>query len=173
MNDHPTVALLNDKFGTQHCHLVDHHGQMTVTIPKSILLEVLTFLYEDGKSKNYKQLSDIAGIDYKGYPGDKERPRFALRYQLLNIDENLRIAIKVECAKEDMSVSTATTLYNGAGWMEREAMEMFGFDFEGHGDKRKLLLNELFDGKFPQRKTYPVTGEGERDSFTPITRETS
>ena len=173
MSQHPTVALLQEKFGAQHCHLTEHYGQFTVTIPKSILEEVLTFLYEDGESKNYKQMSDIFGIDYEGYPDSEKRARFALRYQLLNLDENLRISIKIECSEEDMNVATATQLYAGASWMEREAMEMFGFDFEGHSDPRKLLLNELFDGKFPLRKTYPVTGEGERDSFTPITREVS
>ena len=143
MSNHPTVALLQEKFGKQHCHVHEFHGQFAVTVPKSILNEVLTFLHTDGQGQNYKQVSDIAGIDYKGYPCEKDRARFALRYQLLNVDENLRIAIKVECSKDDMTVQTATNIYNGAGWMEREAMEMFGFEFDGHKDPRKLLLNEL------------------------------
>lgn len=72
-----------------------------------------------------------------------------------------------------MQVPSLTSLYKGANWPEREAAEMFGFEFQGHPDPRKLLLCELFDGKYPLRKDYPLQGEGERDSFNTIYLESS
>ena len=168
MSEHPTVGLLKEKFGDQHLDVREFRGQTTVVVAKSILLDVVGFLKEPC---GYNQLTDIMGTDYLNYP--KEEARFGLTYPLLNLTENRRIVIKILLSEDDLVVPTLTKLYRGAEWPEREAAEMFGFVFEGHPDPRRLLLCDLFEGKHPLRKTYPLKGEGERESFTPVTTESA
>ena len=170
MSEHPTVAKLGEKFGHQHCDVREFRGMTTIIVPKSILLDVLRFLHDDPVS-GYNQLTDVWGADYAGYP--EEEARFGILYPLLNVEENRRIIIKVLLSEDDLSVPSATGIYRGAEWPEREAAEMFGFVFEGHPDPRRLLLCDLFEGKYPLRKDYPLKGEGERESYTPITIESA
>ena len=170
MSSHPTVAILKEKFGEQHFDEREFRGDTTVIIPKSLLIDVLKFLRDDPRC-GYNQLIDVWGADYMGYPN--EEARFGLLYPLLNIEENRRITIKLLIALEDMQVPTATGLFAGAEWPEREAAEMFGFIFVGHPDPRRLLLCDLFDGKYPLRKDYPLKGMGERESYTPVTTESA
>ncbi|MCH9021605.1 MAG: NADH-quinone oxidoreductase subunit C [Planctomycetes bacterium] len=162
------VKQLHEKFGTQDCVASEFAGQTTVVVPKGILLEVMRFLRDE---EGFDQLVDVMGVDYLGYP--KSQARFGLVYPLLNIEANKRIQVKVFAEEEDMQVPSLVGLWEGAGWPEREAAEMFGFVFEGHPDLRRILLCDLYDGKYPLRKDYPLRGEGERDSFKIVTRETS
>ena len=99
--------------------------------------------------------------------------RFAAVYPLLSLSRNQRINIKTYCHIEDMKIPSATGVYLGADWLEREAAEMFGFTFVGHPDPRRLLLMDLFAGKYPLRKDYPLRGMGERESFPIIDRNTA
>lgn len=168
MSDHPTVGMLVEKFGESHLDVREFQGQTTVVVAKSILVDVIHHLKEVG---GYNQLIDVIGVDYLDYP--KEEARFGLSYLLLNVEENQRITIKVLLSEDDMVVGTLTGLYEGANWPEREAAEMYGFVFEGHPDPRRILLCDLFEGKHPLRKTFPLRGEGERESFTPITTESA
>ena len=162
------VKQLHEKFGAQHCVASEFAGQTTVVVPKGILFEVMRFLRDE---EGFDQLVDVMGVDYMGYP--KSQARFALVYPLLNIEANKRIQVKVFAEKEDMQVPSLVGLWEGAGWPEREAAEMFGFVFEGHPDLRRILLCDLYDGKYPLRKDYPLRGAGERDSFKIVTRESS
>jgi len=168
--NHPSIPLLQEQFGEQHCQALEFAGMVTTVVPKAILLEVMGFLHVDPRC-GYEQLVDIFGADYLGYP--REEARFALVYPLLNLKENRRLAIKVYCDEKDMVVPSLVSIFRGAEWPEREAAEMFGFVFTDHPDPRRLLLADLYEGKYPLRKDYPLRGEGERESFTPITRETA
>jgi NADH-quinone oxidoreductase subunit C len=168
MIEHPTIGLLQEKFGAAHLDVREFRGQVTVVVAKSILLEVVGFLKNEC---GYNQLTDVLGADYLGYP--KEEARFGLIYPFLNVEENRRIVVKIFLSEDDLVVPTLTGLYRGANWPEREAAEMFGFVFEGHPDPRRILLCDLFEGKHPLRKTYPLRGEGERESFTPVTTESA
>ncbi len=166
--DHPTVQQLQEKFGAQHIAAEEFAGMVTVTAPKSILLEVMQFLHDEPEC-DYAQLTDVIGIDYQGYP--KPSPRFALVYPLLSLNHHRRLVIKILLEEPDLTVPSLTGIYASAEWAEREAAEMFGFVFEGHPDPRRLLLCDLFEGEHPLRKDYPLHGKGERDRFEKITRE--
>ncbi len=158
-----------EKFGSQSIHAEDYAGGMQAIItPKSLLIDVVTFLKDDPECR-FDQLSDVVGIDYLNYP--RTLPRFALAYPLLSLELNHRTIVKVWVDEQDMTVPSLTGLFAGATWPEREAAEMFGFIFEGHPDPRKLLLCDLFNGRYPLRKDYPLKGMGERSSFEVMTRE--
>ena len=166
--EHPTVKQLQEKFGEQHFSVAAFAGMVTVTAPKSILLEIMQYLHDDPEC-DYAQLTDVIGIDYQCYP--KPMPRFAIVYPLLSLRHNRRLFVKVLLEEPDLTVPSLTGIYHSAEWAEREAAEMFGFVFAGHPDPRRLLLCDLFEGEHPLRKDYPLRGKGERDRFPMITRE--
>ena len=166
---HPSLTLLEEKFGAKHFQteiLAD--GSMAVIIPPAVLVDIMRFLHDDPEC-DYKQLTDIMGIDYQGHPTQKHR--FGLVYPLLSLTHNRRLIIKLLLDEPDLTVPTVTGIYNSAVWAEREAAEMFGFTFQGHPDPRRLLLCDLFAGKHPLRKDYPLKGQGERESFKIVSRD--
>ncbi|MCP4709897.1 MAG: NADH-quinone oxidoreductase subunit C [Planctomycetes bacterium] len=166
---HPSLTLLQQKFGDKHFQtetLADDN--IAVIVPQAMLAEILQYLHDDPDC-DYKQLTDIMGIDYQGHP--KQKHRFGLVYPLLSLTHNRRLIIKLLMDQPNLTVPSVTGIYKSAGWAEREAAEMFGFIFEGHPDPRRLLLCDLFDGKHPLRKDYPLTGQGERESFKIISRD--
>ncbi|RMG33172.1 MAG: NADH-quinone oxidoreductase subunit C [Methanobacteriota archaeon] len=136
----------------------EFRDQLSVRIPKEKLLDVITYLKNEPKL-SFDYLTDLTGVDYLKM---EREPRFDVVYHLYSFEHNWRLRVKVGVDEEDMEVPSLTSLWKGALWLEREAFEMFGFQFKGHPDLRRLLLPDIFDG-FPLRKDYPLQGRGERD----------
>ncbi len=95
-------------------------------------------------------LAEITAVDI--HPAE---PRFELIYLLVSIEHRLRLRLKVRLAGEDARVPTLTSVWPAANWLEREVWDMFGIEFDGHPDPRRLLMPEDWEG-FPLRKDYPV-----------------
>ena len=117
------------------------------------LINVINFLKSHDKLK-FRQLIDIAGVDY---PEDEKR--FKLIYLLLSHEKNIRIKISInfEIGKK---IPTITKIYPSANWMEREVFDMYGVEFIGHPDLRRILTDYNFEG-YPLRKDFPLTGFNE------------
>ena len=140
------------------------NSELTSKIQKSIIsfdellieinIEELTNTIQFLKSKDdckFRQLIDIAGVDYPG-----EEKRFKLIYLLLSHENNIRIkiAINLELGKK---IPTITKIFPSANWMEREVFDMYGIEFEHHPDLRRILTDYNFKGH-PLRKDFPLTG---------------
>jgi len=97
---------------------------------------------------------DITAVDYP-----TKSQRFEIVYNLLSISHNSRIRLKTY-ADEVTPVPSATGLYRGADWYEREVWDMFGVFFSGHPDLRRILTDYGFEGH-PLRKDFPLTGYSE------------
>jgi NADH-quinone oxidoreductase subunit C len=97
------------------------------------------------------------------------KDRFGLVYLLANSITNERLTIRVFLNEPDLKVDSMVPLWSGANWLEREVYDMFGIEFVGHPDLRRILLPEEFVS-FPLRKDYPMQGRGERHNFPVITR---
>ncbi|MEA2779137.1 MAG: NADH-quinone oxidoreductase subunit [Rhodospirillaceae bacterium] len=119
------------------------------TTPES-LIPLLRFLRDD-ESCLFKILVDICGVDYP----DREQ-RFEVVYNLLSPRHNLRVRVKV-ATDEATPIPSATAVYSGAGWYEREAWDLYGIFFADHADLRRLLTDYGFEGH-PMRKDFPLTG---------------
>ena len=90
-------------------------------------------------------------------PTIREREkRFDVVYHLLSPKLNRRIRVKV-ATDEETPVASATAVYPGADWYEREIYDLFGVLFVGHPDLRRILTDYGFDGH-PLRKDFPMTG---------------
>ena len=88
-----------------------------------------------------------------GYAGGDTR--FQVFARVNDITTARAVTIKVDIPDDDLSLATWIPVYPGANWHEREAAEMFGIDFVGHPNKRKLYLPGAFEG-FPMRKDYAL-----------------
>lgn len=129
-----------------------------VSVSKKDFPKLMAFLKNDPEL-SFDYLTDVTGVDYLKQERD---PRFDLVYHLYSFKNNQRLRVKLGVPDEDLDVPTMSELWKAALWLEREAFEMFGFNFVGHPDLRRLLLPDVFDG-FPLRKDYPLRGRGERD----------
>lgn len=127
-----------------------HYGELSVSIPRESIIEVLAFLRDDPQCR-FSALCDICGVDYP------DRPlRFEVVYNLLSMSQNLRIRVKLE-TDEEQAVPSAVGVFSAAGWWEREAWDLFGVYFSDHPDLRRILTDYGFDGH-PLRKDFPLTG---------------
>ncbi|GIW88160.1 MAG: NADH-quinone oxidoreductase subunit C [Isosphaeraceae bacterium] len=118
-------------------------------------------------------LVELGGTDYLHYPKPSgSGKRFEVHYVLLNRDTTDRLILKVGVDPDNPSLPSATSLWPGADWLEREVFDMFGIRFDGHPDLRRILMPDQFTA-FPLRKDYPLRGRGERHNFPRITRAES
>ncbi len=85
-------------------------------------------------------------------------PRFAVAYQLLSVQRNQRLLLKVYCTDDALPVvPSVADLWSAANWYEREAFDLYGIIFEGHPDLRRILTDYGFIGH-PFRKDFPLIG---------------
>ncbi|KRD56413.1 MULTISPECIES: NADH-quinone oxidoreductase subunit C [Sinorhizobium/Ensifer group] len=127
-----------------------NYGELTLTTTSANLIALLTFLRDDVHCA-FINFVDVCGVDWPQRPD-----RFDVVYHLLSPRQNLRVRIKVQTG-ENEPVPSATPVYPGADWFEREAYDMYGILFTGHPDLRRILTDYGFEGH-PLRKDFPVTG---------------
>jgi NADH-quinone oxidoreductase subunit C len=95
-------------------------------------------------------LAEVTAADF--YPRE---PRFELIYMLVSPEHRRRVRVKVRLPADGARVPTVTGIWPAANWLEREVWDLFGIEFEGHPDPRRLLMPEDWQG-YPLRKDYPV-----------------
>ena len=129
------------------------HNQIYLNIESDSLLEVILFLKNNNEAK-FKQLIDITAVDYP-----ENEKRFKLVYLLLSHEFNSRIIIDY-LVNENEIVTSLTSIFPAANWMEREVFDMYGVKFKDHPDLRRILTDYGFKGH-PLRKDFPLTGHNE------------
>ena len=125
-------------------------GELTTTLEAARIVDALKFLREDPACQ-FVSIIDISGADYP----EREK-RFDVVNHLLSPKLNRRIRLKV-ATDEETPVPSATAVYPGADWYEREVYDLFGVMFDGHPDLRRILTDYGFEGH-PLRKDFPMTG---------------
>ena len=148
-NDRIKERLI-EKFGEQVSAFSEPYGMLTFEAPKELNLKVLNFLYDDDELK-FRFLTDLQAVHY---PDNKGR-ELAVVYHLHNLVENVRIRFKVFSDINTPDVYTATGLFSGANWMERETYDFFGVNFVGHPNMKRILNVDEMD-YFPMRKEFPL-----------------
>ena len=162
-------------------------GETTLVVDPARLVEACTFLRDE---HGFNFLSDIAAADYLGWgeeevagyigtasgrdlndPGtrglqrlpDPKPKRFSVSYQLLRVgDEPARLRVQV-WLDDGEPIASVLPVWPAADWFEREAWDMVGIPFEGHGNLTRILMPEDWEGH-PLRKDYPLGGEPVRFS---------
>ncbi len=145
------VEKIKKDFGDEIIGISEFRGEITIVVNKDKNIEFLSYLR---KEFSIDFLVDVTAVDW--YP---KNPRFEVVYSLysLNLKERLRVKVPVDDGEKIRSV---TQLWKGAGWLEREVYDMFGIEFEGHPDLRRILLWDDFPGH-PLRKDFPLRADVE------------
>lgn len=157
-------------------------GELTIEVVKSQLLTVCRALRDEF---GFEQLIDLCGVDYSEY-GQADwdtqnatrqgfsrgvnkathqettwnKPRFAVVYHLLSVQHQQRLRVRVFAEDDLPQVDSVLSVWQSAGWFEREAFDLYGILFDGHPDLRRILTDYGFIGH-PFRKDFPLIGEVE------------
>jgi NADH-quinone oxidoreductase subunit C len=125
-------------------------NRATVEVAPTTIRGVLAALRE---RSGFRALMSVHGVDY--YP---EEPRLGVIYELLDMENPDRLAVKLRVSTNEPVVESVTPDWPTADHQEREVYDMFGVRFEGHPDLRRILMPEDYEGH-PQRRDFPVGGE--------------
>ena len=129
------------------------HNQLYLSIDSEDLIDVTLFIKTNSEMK-FRQLIDITAVDYP-----ENEKRFKMVYLFLSHEFNQRIILSY-MINENEVISSLTSIYPSANWMEREAFDMYGVKFKDHPDLRRILTDYGFEGH-PLRKDFPLTGHTE------------
>tara|TARA_B100000123_G_scaffold242987_1_gene197542 strand:+ start:585 stop:1190 length:606 start_codon:yes stop_codon:yes gene_type:complete len=129
------------------------HGQIFIEIDKEDIIDVILFL-KTNKDTKFQQLIDITVVDYP-----EENQRFKVVYLFLSHELNQRIILSYFISENEL-ISSITSIFPSANWMEREVYDMYGVNFKDHPDLRRILTDYGFEGH-PLRKDFPLTGHTE------------
>ena len=146
----PTVRILRAEHGPAVLSVEDFRGDLSITIRADDLLLVAQTL-KIHPELAYDMLSDVAGLDQLLL---NRTPRFHCVYHFYSTTKKHRVRLHVPLDDDKPSVDSLTPLYKAANWAEREAYDLFGFDFVNHPDQRRILTHEEFIGH-ALRKDYP------------------
>ena len=154
-------------------------GEVTVVVKAADYLKAMQTLRDD-PSLAFEEMIDLCGVDYSQYgEGTWDGPRYAVTTHLLSLANNWRVRVRVFAPDDEMPiVESITGIWRAANWYEREAFDLYGILFDGHGDLRRILTDYGFIGH-PFRKDFPITGfvemrydpEQKRVIYQPVTIE--
>ena len=129
------------------------HDQLYIEIDKDDLVDVTLFI-KTNKDTKFRQLIDITVVDYP-----ERSQRFKVVYLFLSHEYNQRLILSY-LINENEVISSLTSVFPSANWMEREVFDMYGVNFKDHPDLRRILTDYGFEGH-PLRKDFPLTGFNE------------
>ncbi len=123
--------------------------ELSLVIQPARILAVSEFLKV---RRSYRYLSDVTAIDW--YPAE---PRFEVVYHLYCHDRKQRLRLKSRISGDRPEIASVAPVWGAANWYEREVFDLFGIQFQGHPNLRRILMPDDWQGH-PLRKDYPVTG---------------
>jgi len=145
--------IINSELSSKIISSSISNEELLIEISENDLIDVVQFLKLNENCK-FKQLIDIAGVDYP--ENDK---RFELIYLFLSHEQNTRIKLSIKF-EVNQTINSITRIFPSANWMEREVFDMYGIKFKNHPDLRRILTDYGFKGH-PLRKDFPLTGFNE------------
>ncbi len=182
MNASELIESVRNRFPDAVLSSHTYRGDATVVLGRGALLEVARFLKED-PAFEMNFLMDLTAVDYSAFgkratpaffassgvavspsaqipdedpwPGPPAESRFAVVYHFYSTAHKHRLRLVIPVEEADAEVDSLTSLWPGADWLEREVWDMFGINFRGHPNLKRILMYEGFEGH-PLRKDYPV-----------------
>ena len=159
---------ITENLGSQILSSSEFRGETTYFINPENILSVLGILKND---LGFTYLADLTAVDYL----EVKSPRFEVVYHLHRFgddhEDNTRIRIKSALPDDDPTIDSATSVWAGADWFEREVYDMFGIIFNNHPDPRRILMPEDYN-EFPLRKDFDVRNrEPSKHSFHKALKE--
>jgi NADH-quinone oxidoreductase subunit C len=129
-------------------------GDWTIIVKPETIIEVAQHLRYSPDAA-FDLCTDLTATDWP----PRAAARFDVVYCLYSTRHRHRVRVKT-MVSETTPLASATAVWPAANWLEREVFDMFGVNFVGHPDRRRILMPEDWQG-YPQRKDYPLEGPGE------------
>lgn len=148
------LDALEQRFGDAIVETHAQFGDETAVVDPARWREIAQFLRDDPRCE-MDAFVDLTAVDYLG----RQSPRFEVVLHLRSSSKLHRIRLKAKIGDDDgtnVRIESLVPVWAGADWFEREAYDMFGVEFLGHGDLRRILLYEEFEG-YPLRKDYDAS----------------
>lgn len=153
VENHPAVRLLRERLPGVIVDIVRFRDETTIHLQRESLRDACALLRDDTRT-SFTMLTDLTAVDMLRL---RSTPRFDVVAQLYSLKNRVRLRIKAGC-NDGEPVPSLVPLWNGANWLERECYDMFGINFDGHPNLRRILLADDWDEGFPLRKDYPLRG---------------
>jgi NADH-quinone oxidoreductase subunit C len=144
--DSDLARELKERFAGQITETSTYLGQDFLVCAPAAAIPVLEYLKLEA---DFDYMVDLTAVDWPQRP-----ERFDLVYILFSFSRNTRVRVKTYIG-EGYKPQTAVGVHLTANWLEREVFDMFGIEFAGHPDMRRMLLPEEWVG-YPLRKDYSI-----------------
>ena len=140
---------VSEKFG-EIFSFEESFGMLSATAPAEQNLKLMQFLFDDEELR-FRFLSDLTAVHFP----ERTNEEICVVYHLHNLVDNVRLRLKIYVPIAQPDVFTATQLFPGANWMERETYDYYGVNFIGHPNLTRILNADEMD-YFPMRKEYTL-----------------
>ena len=144
--DSELVRSLKSQYGSGIKEASTYLGQNYVVVDSSIIYEILVRMRDD---ELFDYCVDITAVNYP-----KREAQFDIVYVLYSFHHNQRIRVKTHI-REGEKLRSVFAIWPTADWLEREVFDMFGVEFTGHPDLKRILMPDGWKG-YPLRKDYPI-----------------
>jgi NADH-quinone oxidoreductase subunit C len=150
-----SAELLNTKLKEQfpefNFEIAEFRDELTVSFPSKSIVDVCKF-FKTEPELEYIFCQDITAIDWA-----KRTDRFTIVYHIYSFKNNSRLRLKANIEGLEPKIDTVSSVWEAANWHERETFDMYGIEFNGHPDLRRMYLPEDFE-YHPLRKDFPLMG---------------
>jgi NADH-quinone oxidoreductase subunit C len=145
----PWTSPMVEKYRNQYGSGLDaqtYLGQHYLTVDRSLIPNILRLLRDE---EQFDYCVDITAVHYP-----KREKQFDLIWMLYSFPRNQRLRVKTQIA-DGASIASSVSIWPAANWLEREVFDMFGIQFDGHPDLKRILLPDGWKGH-PLRKDYGI-----------------
>ena len=150
--DSDLAKEVKERFSDRIVETSSYLGQSFIVVKPDTTVPLIEYLKLDA---DFDYLVDITAVDWP-----KRAERFDVVYILYSFARNERVRIKTYIA-EGYKPETLVNVHLTSNWLEREVFDMFGIEFAGHPDMRRILLPEEWQG-YPLRKDYGIIQQDDR-----------
>ncbi|MBE7492109.1 MAG: NADH-quinone oxidoreductase subunit C [Planctomycetes bacterium] len=156
-------GLLSRKLGHLIKSIERPFGQTVLKVDRQHTRTVLETLAHDPEL-SFSMITDITAVDNLRREDFEPARRYTVIHIVYSLRHGKRLRLETDLPEHDPRIASTAGLFKGGPWGEREVYDMFGIEFTGHPDLRRVLMPDYYE-HFPLRKDYPLTGLGERDNF--------
>ncbi len=141
-----------DRLCTRFPQISQHEfrGDVTLTVPADILLEVMRYARE---ACGFDMLLCVSSVDHLG-----QEPRFEVNYTITQAEKGVNLLVRTPVSESAPSVPSLVSVWRSANWLEREQYDLMGIEFVGHPDLRRIMMWEGYP-YHPLRKDFPLAGK--------------
>ena len=145
------IEKLRTAFADDIQSVQEFRGETTIYVKPAAIVTICAFL-KDLPDAPFDYLVDVCGADNFTPEG-----RFEVIYNIYSLRTKIRMRLKTRVEENSPRLPSVTPVWPGADWPERETYDMFGIEFTGHPDLRRIYMPEEY-AHYPLRKDFPVMG---------------